>query len=275
MTEKKITITGSDGNDLLITDPIKGYQGRIHRSLIEDNRIEIVNNEITVSENLHYHWFEKDIKEEKARDFKERCDLFYPHIPLFWEKRDIILQEPRFYSIKSPDIFCGGYLIGGSQITLGEMLKLYQYEPVFSVQCECGGRAFIYYFTGSPLSGSLYRVSYICLRCERGQRMSDYSSKCAETPKGYTFRTLFHPRNKYRPLKPIAQNPASIKNLIDFLEGRTNIIEGAEQEELQHTPSDNITVSIGGKPMPNQTFASIIGSDNAEMVDVKDEKKVH
>ena len=59
------------------------------------------------------------------KDFEELCDLFYTNIPLFIQKQDVILSDPRFYAIRAPRIFFGGIHIGNYFSTLGEMLLLW------------------------------------------------------------------------------------------------------------------------------------------------------
>ena len=243
--KKEINIIEYDDNYILIEDIEKGYKGKIHQSLIRSNDLEITDNKTNISESLYNAWFEEAI--EKA--FQERCDLFYLNIPMFVEKQDIILTTPKFYSIMSPKAFQIGMYIGSKQITLGEMLLLWEHEAKFYRKCDCGGKAVIYNFAGSVLSGTLFSAPSICVQCGKNDNID----------KSYGFGSLMFCREKYNPIKPISKRPASIKNLIDFLEGRTDKIENAESDELEYILEDTVKIRIGKKAISNNTFASIIG----------------
>ena len=249
----RITITGEEGDYLLIADTIKGYKGKIDKSLLVANNIEVVNDEIFVCEVLHYHWFKEHIDAVNEKAFQELCDLFYSNLKLFWEKREIILKDPRLYSIISPKPFRDGMYIGGKPITLGEMLMLWKNETVFSLKCDCGGRSVIYYCAGSILTGTVFSIKSVCLQC--GKSYAGKSQPCS-------FGAFFHAINKYHPIEPIAERPASIKNLVDFLQGRRGQIDDTEYDEIQYVPDDNMSISIGGKTISNNTFAAIITGKN-------------
>ena len=235
-----IDIVGEDGDDLLIADTAKGYESRIHKSLIAINEFEVVDGKFNVSRNLYGQWFEEDL----AKAFVEHSELFYSNIPLFVEKRDDILRNPRLCSIMAPRVFFEGMFIGGRQITLGEMLLLWESESVFSGKCDCGGRTVIYYFAGSPLSGGC-RSSRVCLECGK------------KTVGGGSFNTLWH-RVKCYPVDPFSQDPVSVKDLIAILKGEKSLDAAADADDV-HSVADGITLRIGGKTVSNDTFASSIG----------------
>jgi hypothetical protein len=59
--DKILNIIGQDGEYLLISDPEKGFNGRIHRSLIEDNGLKVINGKFYVSDSLYRSWFADDL----------------------------------------------------------------------------------------------------------------------------------------------------------------------------------------------------------------------
>ena len=127
MSEKEISILRQEGDYLVIADTQKGYEGTIHKSLLEVNELDIVDNKIYISKTLYQAWFKdamEKVKDAMEKVFKEYCELFYSHIPLLIEKQKTILQTPRLYSIKAPLVFYEGMFIGSGGITLGEMLLL-------------------------------------------------------------------------------------------------------------------------------------------------------
>ena len=249
----RIKITGEEGDDLLILDPIKGYEGRLDKFLLVANNMEVVNNEVFLDEVLYYHWF----KPAREKVFKEISELFYSNLKLFWEKRDIILKDPRLYSIISPKSFRAGMFIGEKPITLGEILMLWERESIFSIKCDCGGKAVVYHCAGSILSGTLFSIKSICLQCDKSYDKNSFPHR---------FSNYICVMREYHPIKPIAERPAGIKNLVEFLQGRRTHIDDTEYDEIQYIPDDNMSITVGGKTIPNSLFASISNAINFETV---------
>jgi hypothetical protein len=147
-------------------------------------------------------------------DYREALDeareFYYSHIGLFYANRDRILQDPRFYSIEPPDVlFSTAYVsFRGARVTLGELVELWQNEPRFSTPCDCGGSGLLYFYGGSPLSGTCDRT-FRCTVCGKTLRKRDCF--LGETRKE---------REKYQPRQPLSENPATMHELVDFCEGR-------------------------------------------------------
>jgi hypothetical protein len=136
---------------------------------------------------------------------------FYIHIPLFWENREAILRDPRYYSIVAPDHL---YATFGAtdKITLGELLQIWENETEYSCKCsackglfhKCGGKAVVYYFAGSPLSGKIFASENICVECGRFGKGTGAIS----------FGKLVTARHKYAPIEPMAETPALLDELV-------------------------------------------------------------
>jgi len=211
-----IDIVGEDGDDFLIADTASGYKSRIHKSLIAANGLEVVDGKFNASGTMYGQWFGNAM--EKA--FEERCELFYSNIRLFVEKRDVILSNPRLYSVKTPRSFCGGLFIGSKSITLGKMLLLWEEKKIFSRNCACGGRGVIHRFGGSPLSGGC-AFDITCLAC--GKQSSFHTGG---------FRSFMDAAGGYLPERPISQKPVSIEDLIAILKGEKSLDTAADADDV-------------------------------------------
>jgi hypothetical protein len=142
--------------------------------------------------------------------FHEVCDLFVDHIPLFIKKRDIILKEPRYYSVVYPSVFYDTFYAEAERanITLGEMLLLWEKEKMYQTSCPiCKSDAITYSFLGSPLSGTVHTYA-VCLSC--GEQFTETNGST---------HALRKTRCKYTPNQPVAESPVTIKELISILEG--------------------------------------------------------
>jgi len=202
-----IKIIGKEGEYLKITDSHCKYKTQIHESIIADNNYDVIDNEFKVSADSFNLWFKEDIEAETKRIRDERFNLFYPNIPLFWRNRKLILKEPRYYSIKTPEtLFDAMYCDKGLYVTLGELLQIWENEAIFSVECNtCGGKSVIYRFGGSPLSGTLFEKKAICLQCGKTDNLQRNGS----------FGQMQDIRAKYSLLEPIAETPASLQELVE------------------------------------------------------------
>jgi len=119
----------------------------------------------------------------------------------------MIMQEPRFYSVMTPEYFFGA--MGTARATLGKLLQIWTNLRKFSCVCKkCGGQAVTYQFGGSPLSGCLFVNRTVCLQC----------GEFGEGQKGtteYSFHKLHSSSSFYKCPEPIAENPASYLELVD------------------------------------------------------------
>ena len=98
----------------------------------------------------------------------QRCardrDYLFGRFGWFWSMRGKILESPEIYKIYP--LFAGLSLayIGGGPLSLGMLFRLWS-EGLWAAPCpECGGKAFIYFAGGSPLSG-MNRWTAHCMGC--------------------------------------------------------------------------------------------------------------
>jgi hypothetical protein len=136
-----------------------------------------------------------------------KIELFYQSIPLFVENQKMILSDPTYYSIVLPAHFYYAQWVATRKVTLGELLQIWENEPVFSTTCKkCGGKSVVYSFGGSVLSGRIVGVCNICVKCgNRGNQAGTHS-----------FGTLWHTRRNYKPIEPIAETPCTIESLVEL-----------------------------------------------------------
>ena len=237
--KKIIDVIRQDGDFLLIADFGKGYKGRIHQSLIADNKLEIKNKKLIIGREMYQSWFKDSI----AKKFEELCDLFYLNISLFIDKHEIILNDPRYYTIRSPRMFYGGTLSGGYFSTLGSMILLWVNEPGFSWKCDCGGQAIIYQFGGSDLSGG--GVGYaLCLKCG-----NIIKSSCS-------YGRLRESLSKHR-IEPVSCEAITIRELIKVLKKKHHRIDTEEKDDFQSFPN-YLTYSIWRKNLTQPCIPGVI-----------------
>lgn len=248
-----VKITGKEGEYLQITDLDGKYKAQIHESIIMDNNYEVIDNVIKVSEDSFDYWFKKDIEAEAKRIRDERFNLFYPNIPLFWKNREMILSEPRYYSVVAPEHFYGMmYMLAGNPIvTLGELLQIWEKEEVFSVECKsCGGKSVVYRFGGSPLSGSIFEKKTICLQC----------GKTDNPPKVGSFGQMWNTiRSKYSPIEPIAETPTSLQELVNVCQG-SNESANCKVESKAINDFGQPFVQIGNRKLTTEQFTNLLTS---------------
>ena len=251
MSEKDYVVKVIKGEGDFLHIKCKGYSTKIPKSFIKDNGLKINSNKIHINQELYYNWFKEayEAEQEHERKRNEIYDSFYPYIPLFWENREMILKEPRYYSVQSPFYFMGAAYTGASLVTLGELLRIWERESAFSITCEkCGGKRIVFNFSGSPLSGAIGLCENICLQCGEFGNGSGASR----------FSELMRPRLQYQPLQPIAENPASYKELIAACKGETYIAENEEVKENVDFEDDRFFgMIIGNKRLALNDFLTV------------------
>lgn len=174
----------------------EGFHTTIPKTYLDQYNLTVNNGNMFIGQDLFKEWFAKEIKEqeEKIRREKEIFDSFYPYIPLFWKKKELILKDPRYYSIRTPKFFMGlAYFGGCNSITLGELLMMWQNENDLVFTCTCGGKSVCFQFGGSPLSGTEWISQTICLECEKIDKKGGLAS---------TLRSKIEARKKYKPIEP-------------------------------------------------------------------------
>ena len=257
MSERNFTIkiTGKVGEYLQITDIDYKYKAQINNSLIADNNYEVIDNVFEVSRDCFCQWFKKDIEAETKKIRDERFNLFYPNIPLFWRNREMILKKTRYYSIVAPEDFYGMMYVaaGRLKITLGELLQIWKNEVIFSTECpNCGGKAVVYRFGGSPLSGTIFEKKTICLKC----------GKMDNPPKGGSFGQMRKSRSEYLPIEPITEVPASLQELVAVCKGEDYIPDYKIENNTEVTEnSSNFGqpfVQIGNKKLTTEQFTNLL-----------------
>jgi hypothetical protein len=84
---------------------------------------------------------------------------------LFMYSREMIFADPALSGTVLYGCFGGSMYVQcfDPAVTAGELLRIYSGSPYFSRECsECGGKSYLTYFSGSPLSGSLFASRWFC-----------------------------------------------------------------------------------------------------------------
>ena len=162
------------------------------------------------------------LRKSVEKNFEELCNLFYSNIPLFVQKQDFILNDPRFCSIRSPKVFYSGAHIGNCFSTLGKMLMFWKNETRFSEKCNCGGKTVVYHFGISNLSGCI--ANKICLKC----------GKLLKTP--YSFKYSFKGLHKYKWNEDDYCEPVAIAELVNYLKDENHQINTLLKDYSSYVP---------------------------------------
>lgn len=193
------------------------YLATIPKSYIEKYDLTVNSNNMFISKELYEDWFKEGIKadRERARKAQETFDSFYSFIPLFWANREMILNEPRYYSVKPPLYFWGAVHSDSYTVTLGELLQIWNDETILSSTCKkCGGKSGIFQFGGSLLSGTIMVCRNICLQCGEIGHGSGGAKRLSE---------LVQTRVRYKPLQPISEESVSYEELVAVCKSKLTI----------------------------------------------------
>lgn len=104
-----------------------------------------------------------------ALDGRERLwEIYEANIPLFWQHRERISDEPRLFFTRTPFKVHAAYVsfAHSGPYSLGVIIHAWmEHEATYTLPCpKCGDKMVIYSFAGSPLSGMSSR-SACCVAC--------------------------------------------------------------------------------------------------------------
>ena len=162
-----LKVKGKEGEFIILQDFEKKRETAIHHSIIQDNDFEVTDGMLSVSKETYKCWFHNfDFIDDINRRINERAEIISDNILLLLKYKDEILASPRFRNILVSDCFYDSSLVGSRNkvITLGELLQIWDLEPAFSTECECGGKAYVLCFRGGVLSSALHK-EFRCSNC--------------------------------------------------------------------------------------------------------------
>jgi hypothetical protein len=213
--QKKMTvaITGEENGFILIADTERQFATKVHKSLIQDNELEITNNEIVISKIMYETWFKTEVENRVKNIVSNRKNLLLDNLALLLAHKDEIINNQKWHNI-----FVSGRFYyhqfskhAESVITIGELLEIWTNEPSYVKKCECGGTYYLYTFAGSVLSGSVMFSHAKCASCGK-----ELSGKFSD------FGDLRKAREKYHPLpEPIIYDINAFEELINSLKTLT------------------------------------------------------
>ncbi len=140
-----------------------------------------------------------------------QTDVFLSHFALIWANREGICATPELSNITFNGLGGGLAYTGPLNVTLGQLLNLYNQGLLRFGQCEnCQCSYFIYWFSGSPLSGC-GQYSAFCPMCHKTKYIYPYDvSGCSwryfckydlpfkKEPTHWTVTTLVHALARHR-----------------------------------------------------------------------------
>jgi len=117
--------------------------------------------------------------------------------------------------------FSGAH-IGDCFSTLEKMLLFWKNESNFIGKCDCGGKAVVYHFNISNLSGcSAYKI---CIKCR----------KLYKEP--YDFKDTFSVLQKYKQEESIIGDPVAIVELVNYLKDENYEISTHTKDDYSNVP---------------------------------------
>jgi hypothetical protein len=145
----------------------KGVSTWVHKSLIRDNHIPIIENQVEVSQFLFENFFSSYLKKleyEKQVVESEKTFAYLERIPLLIENLELIQSNPDYYHLYFKQFRMGHYVV--FQAGLGGLLESYQSESILTGTCTVSNQKYyIFSGTGSPFSGGGTLTAY-CMGCD-------------------------------------------------------------------------------------------------------------
>jgi hypothetical protein len=153
ISENRIcNIIGEENAHYLIENKYKQVV-KIHISLISDNNLKIIDNQIELTESLYKIHFSDQIRNTAN---KRMNDLFDENKELIFSNRQIVISKAEYYLLRPGLLVSGGSFIGGSIYTLGAVFEAIENRThVYFEKLEGFKKLHLISITGSPLSGRL------------------------------------------------------------------------------------------------------------------------
>ena len=144
-----------------------GTTSWVHKSLITDNHIPIIENQVEVSEFLFHNFFSSHIAKMEYENKiveSEKTYSFLERIPFLIDNLELIQENPEYYHLYFKPFKIGHYIV--FQAGLGGLLESYKSESILTGICKITNQKYyIFSGTGSPFSGSGVMTAY-CIGCD-------------------------------------------------------------------------------------------------------------
>jgi len=172
----------------------------IPKSIIQDNHLEILDNQVNLGKVVYYNYFKKNTSLESS----QRMDkLFSKHFEDILRNRKVVLKKPEYFLLRPTPLTSGGMFTQGFTYALGSLVEsiesgnhtrfeeFYGHRDLYLLKCS-----------GSELSGSFWAIFW-----------SDYSSKIVEfsSRKGHSL-----PMSYISLLKDFKSKVTGVEIRIDF-----------------------------------------------------------
>jgi hypothetical protein len=139
----------------------------VHKSLITDNHIPIIESQVEVSDLLFQNFFashKAKIEYEKKIVESEKTYSYLERIPFLIDNLELIQKNSEYYHLYFNLFKIGHYIV--FRVGLGGLLESYKSESILTSICKISNQKYyIYSGTGSPFSGSGCTTAY-CVGCK-------------------------------------------------------------------------------------------------------------
>lgn len=186
-----------------------GLTREIHPSVLTDSGLDIELDAVHVPYQWSVSWFEELNRNIKVQKQAEQKQLFENNLAKLIQHQQFIFSDSRYFLAKVEAVTVGlAYAGAYRSIPIGVLLEIWSFYPATSNTCKCGGKAPIYSFGGSPLSGR-HSASGLCIACGKKVNSTSGSFKAIWTP-------FYNARSRYNDYTDCES--VSLAELIDIID---------------------------------------------------------
>ncbi len=134
---KKCRLIGEKDNTYLFQNGI-GVVAKFDKAVISKNKIEIIDNQVVLSDKLYDYHFKKKTVRHELNPFN---DLFLDNLPLILKHRHVVLRQPEYYLLTPPLLSCKSYSkfgVGVLSFSLGSLVESIDVGASIFVKEMCG-----------------------------------------------------------------------------------------------------------------------------------------
>ena len=150
-SQRTCKIIREEDDDYIIENKTK-QTAKISKSIISDNRIDIIDSHVEFSEAIYNYYF---LKESRVEAEKRMNDIFEQNIELIFSNRELVLSKAEYYLLRPRYLTSGGAYIGGFSYSLGALIDSFTSgEHFFFEELSGFKKMYLIKIVGSPLSGA-------------------------------------------------------------------------------------------------------------------------
>jgi len=149
--QRTCKIIEEEDDDYIIENKTKQI-AKVSKSIIRDNRIDIIDSHVEFSKGIYDYYF---LEKPRVEAEKRMNDIFNQNIELIFSNRELVLSKAEYYLLRPDYLTSGGAYIGGFSYSLGALIDSFKSGKHFFFE-ELGGfkKMYLIQLGGSPLSGA-------------------------------------------------------------------------------------------------------------------------